>query len=249
MDDVGAASKRYEIYARPLPLPGRAAHLGDILFLKYLPPLRAWGPYPELGTDEWRRIVRWLAAERAKLTVGITAGWVEWSGDVVPFPDRFPEQARVIREAAREGLVEVANHGLTHCVLDRHAFRPRALHGNRSAHREFWDWVPEGTQVEHLRRSQRILEGWLGERVVTFVPPGNVFGDATLKAASAVGLRYLSGMADRREVAPLVRIPAERVIAFHDRDVVRHGVAALDALAAAGRHIGRDLVFVRELAG
>lgn len=247
MDDVGASSKRYEIYARPLPLPGRAALLGDVLFLKMLPPFRAWGPYRELDPREWEEILEVLRASSARLTIGVTAAWVTWSGDLIPFPERFPAQARVIREGVREGLLEVADHGLTHCVLDDRAFRPRLFTGNRRAHREFWDWIPEARQFDHLERAQRILQGWLGSDVVTFVPPGNAFGDATIRAARAVGLRILSCDAPPSQRDDVAIVGNERVRAFHDRDLVLDGIDHLRVLIDEERSRGSTFVLVRDL--
>jgi peptidoglycan/xylan/chitin deacetylase (PgdA/CDA1 family) len=249
MDDIGAASKRYEVYAKPLRLPGRMSQIGDILFLKYLPPLRAWGPYRELTAQEWRRILEILRTSRARMTVGITAAWVTWSGDLIPFPERFPGEAQVIRDGVNGGLIEVANHGLTHCVLERHAFRPRLFTGNRREHREFWDRIPEARQREHLERAQGILQGWLGTSVVTFVPPGNVFGDATIRAARAAGLRILSCETASRELDGLRILGNERVRAFHDRDLVQDGIERLGLIIDEERARGRDIVFVRQLAG
>ncbi len=248
MDDVGASSKAFEIYARPLPLPGRASEVGNWLFLKYLPPLRAWGPYRELGAPEWRSIIELLREKRAVMTVAITAAWVERSGALVPFPHRFPKAADLICNGVRNGLLEVANHGLTHCVLEGVAFRPRAFAGNRKFHREFWDWIPLEQQAEHLRRAQEILETWLGQRVVTFVPPGNVFGSATLVAARRAGLRIVSCATSAKQENGLVILGNERVFAFHDRDIVLGGIRWLRAAIDAAASQGRRFRFVRDLA-
>lgn len=249
LDDVGASSKRYEVYSRLLPLPGRAAHAGDLLFLKFLPPFRAWGPYRELRADEWQRILETLDREGARMTVAVTAAWVTWSGALIPFPDRFPTQAGVIAEGASAGLLEVADHGLTHCVLEGAAFRPRLFTGNRRAHREFWSHIPEAVQRDHLSRAQRILQGWLGMPVVTFVPPGNVFTDATLAAAGEAGIRVVScETRPRPDTRPTV-IGNKRVRAFHDRDLVLGGIERLRAIIRDERERGHRFVFVRDLAG
>jgi len=248
MDDVGASSKRFEVYARAIPLPGRASALGNLLFLKYLPGLRAWGPYGELTADDWRAIVAVLRARHVKLTVGVTAAWVMWSGELVPFPERFPAQASILRDAVHDDLVEVANHGLTHCVLANHAFRPRVFGGNRRWHREFYDWIPEATQRAHLERAQQILQDWLGREVVTFVPPGNVYAESTLRVAATVGLRVLSCHTTPREATGIRIIGNERVADFHDRDVVTGGVAWLERLIGRHGNEGRAFVFVRDLA-
>lgn len=247
MDDVGASSKEFEVYARRLPLPGRAGEIGNVLFLKYLPPLRAWGPYPELSAAAWTAILGLLRDASAVLTVGITASWVERSGRLVPFPQRFPEQAEVIRQGVHDGLLEVADHGLTHCVLAGRRFLPRAFGGNRMFHREFWDWVPADVQRDHLQRAQWIFRDWLGSAPVTFVPPGNVFGNATIDAARAAGLRVMSCATTPRSVDGLAIVGNERVDAFHDRDVVLGGVGWLRRRIAA-LPLGTRFRFVRDLA-
>lgn len=247
MDDVGAASKRWEIYARPLPLPGRAAHLGDLLFLKFVPPFGAWGPYRELRPEEWERIFEALRSRDAVLTVAVTAAWITWSGDLIPFPERFPRQADLLRQAVAAGLIEVANHGLTHCVLEGGAFRPKAFSGNRRAHREFWDWIPAEVQAEHLRRSQAILAQWLGADVSTFVPPGNVFGHGTLAAAARYGLRYVSCATSPRVESGIAIVGDQGVIAFHDRDIVRNGITWFSRLLDRTRALHPGICFVRDL--
>lgn len=247
MDDVGASSKHFEVYARRLPLPGRLGDVGNALFLKYLPPFRAWGPYPELSPAVWRAVVASLRRSEARLTVGVTACWVNADGSLDPFPRRFPEQAAIVAAAARDGVVEVANHGLTHCVLSGRRFLPRAFGGNRTYHREFWDWIPAEEQHDHLDRAQRIFRDWLGAAPITFVPPGNVFGEATVAAARAVGLRVLSCATTPRAVDGLAIVGNEGVDAFHDRDVALGGVEWLDRRIAS-LPAGTRFRFVRDLA-
>lgn len=247
MDDVGASSKRYEIYSKALPLPGPAGSVGDVLFLKALPPFRAWGPYRELSDAEWGSILDVLRHERSRLTAAITATWVTWNGDLIPFPERFPHQAAIIRRGVDEGLLEVANHGLTHCVLTGRAFRPRWFTGNRRAHREFWPWLPHEVHLEHLERAQRILEDWIGRPIASFVPPGNVFSATTLVAAEAVGLRVVSCRTTPRESGLIKIVGDEHVRAFHDRDIVLGGVESLRRIIAEQRSRGMAMCFVRDL--
>lgn len=243
LDDVGAASKRHEVHGLTrLPL-GRWAlpFPGNVLFLKYVPPIKRWGPYRELAAAEWERILAVLETYGARLTVAVTAGWVEADGRVTPFPRKFPAAAALVREGVRRGLLEVANHGYTHCVLAGGRYRPRWLTGNREFHREFHDWLPAAVHREHLARSQGILGELLAGPVVTLVPPGNVFARATVEAAAAAGIRYLScrdagrfGRADG-----IVPVDDRHVVALHDRDLVRGGLARLEA-----RLSGQDPPFV-----
>ncbi|PYN01442.1 MAG: hypothetical protein DME07_13810 [Candidatus Rokuibacteriota bacterium] len=247
LDDVGAASKQHEVYgltrirlgSRALPFPG------NFLFLKYLPPIKRWGPYRELSAREWEGMLVALEAAGARMTAAITAGWVGADGGVTPFPRKFPDAAGVIREGVRRGLVEVANHGYTHCVLRDRLFRPRLFGGNREFHREFHDWLPPATHREHVTRAQSILQECFGQSVVTFVPPGNVFSRATLDAAAGCGVRYVSCLDPGRfgPVDGLTWVADRDVVALHDRDVVLGGLAALERVL---RGSATKLVTVRE---
>ena len=231
LDDVGAASKQHEVYGitrvrvGPLALP----FPGNLLFLKYLPPIKRWAPYPELTAAQWEAILAALADAQAKLTVAVTAGWVERDGRVVPFPAKFPAEARVLREGLARGLLEIANHGYTHCVLEDGLFRPRLFSGNRPYHREFYDWLPEAVHREHLRAAQDILGSWLGTAPETLVPPGNVLSPKTVAAAVSVGLRFISrgGAAPTAAADGITFVDDARVVAFHDRDLVKGGLGYL----------------------
>jgi peptidoglycan/xylan/chitin deacetylase (PgdA/CDA1 family) len=249
LDDVGAASKRYEVYGLTRFPLGRLAlpFPGTFLFLKYVPPIKRWGPYRELRAGEWEGILAELEHAGGRMTVGVTAGWVEADGRVVPFPQKFPDPAAVIRQGVGRGLLEVANHGYTHCVLQGRLFRPRLFSGNRQYHREFHDWLPEETHRDHVARAQGILQEFFGCPVVTFVPPGNVFAKPTLAAAAAEGIRYVSCLDGGRwgPVEGLTFVDEATVVSIHDRDIVRGGVAAFRRLLA-GRP-GAPFVTVREV--
>jgi hypothetical protein len=236
LDDVGAASKRDEVYGvtrialGPLAVP----FPGNFLFFKYVPPIKRWAPYRELSASEWEAVLVELERAAARMTVAMTAGWVEPDGTVVPFPRKFPDAAAVIREGARRGLLEIANHGYTHCVLRDRLFRPRLFSGNRPFHREFHDWLPEATHREHVTRAQSILEEFVGSPVVTLVPPGNVFSRATLHAAIAAGIRYVS-CRDAARYGPvdgLTFVEDHEVMSIHDRDIVRGGIGFFRRLLA-----------------
>ncbi len=249
MDDVGAASKRFEAYGLTrLPLgPLRLPFPGNFLFLKYVPPIKRWGPYPELTAGQWEEILAALEVAGARMTVGITAGWVEADGSVVPFPKKFRDAAAVIRRGVERGFLEVANHGYTHCVLQDGLFRPRLFSGNRPYHREFHDWLPEEIHRDHVSRAQSILQEFFGCPIVTFVPPGNVFSKVTLAVAAAVGLRYVSCLDPGRwgSVEGITFVDDADVVSIHDRDIVRGGLGAFRRLLQDRRD--GPLVTVREV--
>lgn len=222
LDDVGASTKRYEVYSnRPW---------GNWLFLKYLPGLKAWGPYRELDASEWYEALEILRRASARMTVAVTAAWADRADRLTPFPSKFPAQAEALREGVREGLIEIANHGLTHCVLEDNVFLPHWFTSNRVYHREFWEWVPAAVQEHHIDRAQDILQSYFGVPVVTFVPPGNVFTRDTLAIAERHGLRYVSCIAKPEKVGALAVVGNDDVVAFHDRDLVLNGVGWLRAL-------------------
>lgn len=217
MDDVGASSKHFEVYSK------RWRGLGNFLFLKYLKAFKAWGRYEEMSPIQWRELIDLLVQENACLTVGITAAWVEYDGTLVPFPEKFPTVVPVIKEGIERGVLEIASHGLTHCVLKDHAFRPRAFSSNRTFHREFWDWLPAEVHKEHLRRSKEILEATFGP-IITLIPPGNVFSNATLVAAHEQGFQIVNCNTTSRNSHGLKVIGNDQVLAFHDKEIVEEGI-------------------------
>jgi hypothetical protein len=75
IDDIGASTKQFEVYSK--------RRFGNFLFLKYLPWFKAWGPYQEMSADEWQQVLDLLTKCPAKLTVGVTASWVEKDGEKV----------------------------------------------------------------------------------------------------------------------------------------------------------------------
>ena len=245
LDDVGACSKRYEIYSDHAWSWKALSVSANWLFLKYVPPFKKWGPYREMTAQEWHAVYDLLETYGAKLTVAVTAAWAESERHLIPFPMRFPEEAAALKEGLGQGLIEIANHGLTHCVLKDNAFKPKWFSSNRRYHREFWDWVPLEEQEEHIRRSQDILQTYFHTEVVTFVPPGSVFTEATLEIAWRYGMRYVSCNTPRRLHGQMAIVGDEQVLPFHDREIVLNGVDWLQQRLEANRD--KQLCFVREL--
>ncbi len=222
IDDIGASSKHHLYYTKRWytnwgPLRDRRL-------------LGHWAPYREMGPNDWLSLYKVLEKYGSKLTVGVTACWVEDDGTLVPFPDKFPNEAEALGEGVSKGLVEIANHGLTHCVLKDQKYRRRAFFGtNRPYHREFWEWVPAAEQRSHLTRAQTILTEYFRTPITTLVPPGNVYSRATLQICKEIGLRTIN--CERPSLAssesPKV-IGDDQVLPFHDREIVEMGVGWLE---------------------
>ena len=214
IDDIGASTKQFEVFSKKF--------LGNFLFLKYTEFFKAWAPYDEMDDAQWQLVLDLLVKYSAKLTVGITASWVERDGNLVPFPEKFTAQANILKQGWKEGLLEIANHGLTHCVVGKHL--PRLFSSNRKYHREFWDWVPREIHFEHLEKSQAIFQEWLGERPTTLIPPGNVYSVDTLEAAEKNGITRINSYIDHGVDSGVQILSIDNIDAFHDRELVLNGL-------------------------
>ena len=226
LDDPGASTKQFEQYAKHgVPSWGPLKRYG---------PWRGWGPYNELTAQQWLEVFEVLRRYEAKLTIAVTASWVAETGERIPFHQRFPEQTAVLRQAVAAGLVEIANHGLTHCVETNRAFLPRPFESNRKYHREFWEWVPAEVHHAHVKQAQDILQQAFATEVVTFVPPGNVWTEETEKAAAAAGLRYLTAadhaLPSETKRNGLTFVSERTTTLFHDRELALHGISWLERL-------------------
>lgn len=231
IDDIGASSKLYEQYGRsPIHFGGHRLPIPYILnwgAIKRSSLFKTWGPYREMISDEWEEVFSILSKYNAKMTVCITACWVEADNTLVPFPEKFPDQAAILKQAANQGLIEIGNHGLTHCVVGQHL--PQTWKSNRSLHREFWDWLPAEIITQHIKQSQEILTSYFGN-VVTFTPPGNQWTEYTEEVAYKEGLRFLSARFPQNRPHHLKWADQHPVYAFHDRELVLEGTEWLEKL-------------------
>jgi uncharacterized protein DUF2334 len=214
IDDVGASTKAYNQYGR--------SRLTSIGFFKRLPPFQGWGPYAELDATAWRRWLTFFGSRGIRPLIAVTACWVDAASRLIPFPEKFPEAAAVLRAALSDGYITIANHGLTHCVVGRHL--PLFWSGNRRWHREFWPELPATLHREHICRSQEILEGYFGQPITTFVPPGNIWSRKTAAAFEGTHLQRVVAnrpMADAIELTPTIDFVDDRdiFVVLHDRDL------------------------------
>ncbi len=238
IDDIGASSKEYEVYSKKT--------YGNFLFLKYLKPLKAWGPYREMSATEWEKVIELLQKYNARLTVGITASWVNFDGTMTPFDQKFPEQLEILKKGVKLGVFEIANHGLTHCVLKDNKFRPHPFQSNRIYHREFWDWIDEGIQATHLKNSQNILERSFGFKPKLLIPPGNVYSQKTLELCPQNGLEVVNcnTKTDTKQNPKI--LSNENIIAFHDKELVELGLEWLEDVLQ--KNSTKTFCFVSEFA-
>jgi len=240
IDDIGASTKEFEVYSNKL------RGVGNFLFLKYLPYFRSWGVYREMSVRDWDGLFNFLRVKSLGLTIAVTASWVEKNGKMTPFPKKFPEQAKILKEAMKKGLCEIANHGLTHCLAGKHL--PRLFSSNRQFHREFYPYLPEDIHREHIIRSQAILQDYFQEDIVTFTPPGNLWSQTTEKLCAEHGLKIISSERnEKNEYRNGLFFPScENTIAFHDRDIVLNSLKFMETII--NRNPDVSFVNIKEMA-
>lgn len=90
MDDLGAASKRHEVYSKwRLRIAGYPVVSGNWLFLKYTAPFKAWARYREMESSDIMALLRILERWQVSMTIAVTACWVEDDGSLTPYPQNF----------------------------------------------------------------------------------------------------------------------------------------------------------------
>lgn len=218
IDDIGASSKYFEQHGK--------WKIGNLWFLKRFKPFKKWGPYKELTGKEWLKFLEIFKKYNIIPIIAITACWVEKDSSLTPFPEKFPEEAAVLKKAFLDGKVVVANHGLTHCVVGKHL--PKFWSSNRKFHREFWPRLDEKIHQQNVLKSQKILEGFFGKPIEIFVPPGNVWCFKTYQALKKTNIKKVIAnrfMADSEEKMEGIDFIEDRkgFFAFHDRDLKLHG--------------------------
>ncbi len=181
IDDIGASTKIF------------SAHhgvLGRYVF-NYLKTekFRLQLPYKELTLEEWSIFFDIFQEYNVVPIIAVTASWVDEKSNLIPFPEKFPEEANFLKKMSATGRVVIANHGLTHCVIGKHL--PNILLSNRRYQREFWPYLDQSIHDEHIMRSQHILESYFGKPITIFVPPGNVWSIKTYRALKNTDIRQI----------------------------------------------------------
>ncbi len=218
VDDIGASTKKYNQHIKSFPF----CSIFDWWPLHILPPFKGWGPYKELTLKEWQEVLDFFEKNNIKPILAITAGWVEKNNTLTPFQEKFPEQARFLKQALKEGKIEVANHGLTHCMVGKHL--PKLVGSNRKFHREFWSYLPYETHEKHILASQKILEDFFEKPITIFVPPGNIWSEKTYRVLKKTNLkkvianRYMQDSEEEMQGVEFID-DKEGFLVLHDKDL------------------------------
>ncbi len=230
IDDIGASTKQLNQYGRTVfKIKNHRVFyfpLANFWFFKRIKPFKGWGPYNELTTEEWQVFLDTFVKYKIKPIIAITACWVDTAGCLVPFPEKFPEEAGLLKKAEHSGLITVANHGLTHCVVGRHS--PLFWGSNRNFHREFWPWLDESVHLDHVLKSQKILEDYFEKDINIFVPPGNVWSKKTYQALKKTHINKVicnHYMLDSEEKMDGIEFVNDRkgFVNLHDRELKLNG--------------------------
>ena len=96
----------------------------------------------------------------------------------LPLP---PEKAKLFAAAAREGLLELAQHGYSH-----------QANGPPSPHFSEFAGLDHPEQMRKVQRGKAFLEAELGMDVKIFVPPWNTYDANTIRAVESSGFTYFS---------------------------------------------------------
>jgi hypothetical protein len=145
----------------------------------------------------------------------------------------------------QEGLIEIANHGLTHCVVKDNLFRPKLFTSNRTYHREFWEWLGEDLHFEHIEKSQNILKNYFKIDIETLIPPGNVFCNFTVEASKKYNIKYINCQTKDRKDDNINIISNNNVFAFHDKEIVENGLKWFESVLK--KYQSYQCVFVKEI--
>lgn len=237
MDDIGASTKEFEVYSKYF--------FGNFLFLKYLKPFKKWGPYKELEPNNLNNLIKLVRDYDAKLTIAITACWVTKENELIEFPNKFPEQAQILKNAYENNIIDIANHGLTHCVVGKHL--PKLFSSNRKFHREFWDFLPYKIHFNHLKYSQDIFSKWLGTYPNVFVPPGNVMSQKTVNASEKNNILFINSNNALNYKSNIKLINNQNIELFHDRDIILNDISFLEKIIIKNLNQNFKFKFIKDL--
>lgn len=223
IDDIGASSKEFEIYGKtrisikgkklPVPIPG---FITNFLFFKKFPLWKGWGPYNEFTPLELENLIMTSHNLKIKLSIAITAGWVDKNSKITEYGKKFPDHVKLLIEGIKYGVVEILSHGYTHCIVGSHL--PKNFRSNRKEHREFYDFLGYRLLNEHVKNSKNILENLFQKKIEILVPPGNVFGNKTIDACLNNDIKVINCNTETKVKNGILLLGNENISALHDRD-------------------------------
>ena len=232
LDDFGASSKQNEIYTKAL------NGWGNLLSLHSFQKFRAWAKYEEIEVSLLEGFVQKLADQNSKATLGITACWLSLDGTLETYKVKFPDHLRVLQVGIDIGVIEIANHGLTHAVTENMDFRPKRFSSNRTVHREYWPWRKKNVIHSAVSLSQIVLQDCFGSKPNIAVPPGNVWCREYAEACTENGIKIInSNLPSQDNVSldelDLVYLSNDQVVALHDKELIEEGLDFFDRLRSS----------------
>jgi hypothetical protein len=230
IDDIGASTKHFNQHGKKhVKLFGKIPFyfpFANVGFFKRVEPFRGWAVYDELTVNEWKDILMVFKEHSIVPIIAVTATWVERDGMLTPFPQKFPGEALLLKEALHRGEIMIANHGLTHCVVGKHL--PRFWSSNRKYQREFLPELPKETHREHIVHSQDILESYFERPIDILVPPGNLWSIKTYQALHGTNItkvmcnRYMRDSDEPMHGIDFIPDTKDMAV-FHDRELKLYG--------------------------
>lgn len=190
-------------------------------FFKRIKIVKGWAPFPEITTNQLLMISDLLEKFNCSATLAITATFADEKGKLIPFFEKYPEHSKIIKDGIHKKIFHIANHGLTHCVLNKKKYLPHIFSSNRKYHREFWSWIPYDIKKKHITKSNKLLEEYFNIKIDTFVPPGNVWCKETEEIITKEGINIL--ITDKKNIdvnKNKIKIINNNIIAIHTKDIV-----------------------------
>ena len=136
------------------------------------------------NTELERKLIHAFKAHKMSCTFGVIP-YICVDDVADPLPQELSaltvEKAEMLREACREGIIEVAQHGYSHQTIRKVDFDYTEFSGA--------DFC---TQYKKIFKGKRFLEEILNLKIYTFIPPWNSYDIITLKVIQNLGFKSLA---------------------------------------------------------
>lgn len=111
INDIGASAKHLNQHGKKVfrwrGIPYFYFPFANIGFFKRIPPFRKWAVYDEVTAGEWQACLELFKKYGVQPIVAITATWVEKDGQMIPFPEKFPEEVGVLNAATHHSSIGI----------------------------------------------------------------------------------------------------------------------------------------------